>query len=650
MKTSTFSKVALGCLLVSVLSAQDSNTSNPAISSTNMGASMQNVDAPNANAIDEFQSGSFSSGKFYPKETVLLDSMTKEELSLKSSPTGPKKSAKLIKVDAHEMNVTNALLDGKPSLDTNTYMSKNTEANSSADLSLDSNKNSNEALDKASVQDDALALNSTSDEDKHEIKESSMQEMKDVKKDALAQKEPMLSDKSFGVQKVEGLYPVSASGERLDYAACGDYYHQASLRLGDGTYAVYLKGKGFVGFSKTRPKDARVAKYDPFSGLFLLDSNLKSKLGYTLMDIDTYARTRELVSADAKGARGVRLAKAQEGFLDYGRINGHIAQNGVLSNICYQIYGIGVGGDSFIEKPYIMRFLDSKSVHYGDIGVRFKLSDAENANFEVLYVDPFFKDNPFRKGDVLISINNVAPRSFKDLSERILNLKQGSLVKVDVRRDGKVLSFEVRAGKRYGGLLLPDSFLERFNLKLSDDFVVLSAPSSGKFSELKKGDKILKINNLDLKEYIKPMHINRDKTLRELFTKLYMMKVKSNKATLINSSPKSKEDELASYIAQFANKHSSKKPVKEKANSMQNSMTKESMDNEQGGLKSGADLEAFLNMNSPMLDSTPNAMDTNSMGSITKANKQETKDTKLDLGSLDMLISRDGFEFRLVVK
>ncbi|PAF45404.1 PDZ domain-containing protein [Helicobacter sp. 11S02629-2] len=632
MKTLTFSKALLCSLLLSTLSAQDASlqpSTNP--SNSNMGASLQSIDVPNTTAMEEFKSGNFSAGKFYTKEPVLLDSMTKEELSLKSSPTGPKKQRarqENTKEDK-DLNVSNALLD----------RAEHKMQDSANSMQVDS-RQIDSKLEDSKMQDSKLVKGSPAMESSLATKKVS------TKQDLMTQdskKEPMLHDKSFGMQEVKDLYPVSTTKERLDYAACSDYYHQASIRLDDGTYAVYIKGKGFVGFSKTRPKDVRVEKYDPFSGLFLLKDSLKTPLGYTLMDIDNYARSRELVSADIKGARGVRLLKGQAGFLDYGRIKGQIGQNGVLSNICYQIYGIGVGGNSFIEKSYIMRFLDSKGVHYGDIGVRFKETDPKSATFEVLYVDPFFKSNPFMQGDVLISVNNIAPKSFKDLSEMLLNLKEGSLAKVDIRRDGKVLSFEVKAGKRYGGLLLPDSFLERFHLRLSDSFTVLDAPSSGRFSELKKGDKILKIDGLDLKDYLASMYTNRDKTLRELFTKLYMMKIKASTKVQIPS--KTKEDELASYIQEFANKHSSKEDIKAKA-------SKDSMQGSGGtkvsSLKSGDDLEAFLNMNSPKINSESSSI--NIIKDDTKTSKQENANKTPSFENLDMLISRDGFEFRLIVK
>ena len=317
--------------------------------------------------------------------------------------------------------------------------------------------------------------------------------------------------------EVIDLFPEKKVEEKLDYSHCADFYKQASVDVGGKLRAIRLKNIGLLGYSRTKPNVKGLIKYDPFIGLFLASDKSGSKYAYDLSDIDDYALNRELASVSLNDALQGRFKAHQRGFLDYASFSAKTTQNGVISNICYRIYGLSTGGNGFIEKRYIDRFLHQSEPYYGDIGVRFKVVDESNATFAVEYSDPFFPNNPFKRGDILISINDIAPKDWAALEFLIADLELDSIVNVKIRRNDEAKSFDIRVGKRYGGMLMPDSFLERFPFSISNDFVIEKVPGSGPFSKLRRGDRILFINDIDIRQF----KLTNDKQKAEFFQELF---------------------------------------------------------------------------------------------------------------------------------
>lgn len=320
--------------------------------------------------------------------------------------------------------------------------------------------------------------------------------------------------------EVIDLYGKSKTEEKIDYAHCAAYYKQASLNLGKGLYAIKLKSGEIIGYNPTRPQLKNLVKYDPFTGLFQVSGRVDSKYAYELSAIDDYALSRELASTGINGAKPGRFQTHQAGFLKYAEFSAPTQKNGVISNICYKIYGLSVGGNGFIEKSYIDRFLNQQQPYHGDIGVRFDVASAENATFVVQFSDPFFPSNPFKRGDILISINDIAPKDWGELELIISNLMPDEVAQIKIKRGENVKNIKVKAKKRYGGMLLADSFLERFNLVISNDLIVQKVPSKGPFSKLKKGDRILFINDIDMRHFKPRNTTERNHLLRELFTRI----------------------------------------------------------------------------------------------------------------------------------
>lgn len=284
-----------------------------------------------------------------------------------------------------------------------------------------------------------------------------------------------------------------APTQNFNYSHCKNYYLNASVPVGN-TRAIALKHKGkkvYLLQSKTRP-NAKILKADPFVGLYLVESGT-SKLSYNLLALDSRTlKDPNLATISAKEVKKGKITARQSGYLNYAKFSSPLAQNSVIGNICYQIYGIGVGGNGFLEKKYIDRFLNV-GASYSDIGVRFDMNVKKPL---VRLIDPFFPNNPFMVGDEIVSVNGKKVGSVLDTIWIITNLTQNTSAKIAFKRDGKVHTISIKPDKMYGGLLLSDTFLERFGVAFGEDLEVLSLNDSGhlRLGFLKEGDKIVWIN------------------------------------------------------------------------------------------------------------------------------------------------------------
>ena len=141
-----------------------------------------------------------------------------------------------------------------------------------------------------------------------------------------------------------------------DYSHCIKYFKAASTPLGSSN-AISLKNGSkqvHILYSLTPPKNVKILKADPFIGLYLVDVP-RTKQSYDILALDKRTlndKKLAFISSSTKVQIG-HITKRQSGFLNYARFSTTTPINGVLGNICYQIYGVGVGNGGFIEKKYI---------------------------------------------------------------------------------------------------------------------------------------------------------------------------------------------------------------------------------------------------------------------------------------------------------
>lgn len=305
-----------------------------------------------------------------------------------------------------------------------------------------------------------------------------------------------------------------------DYSHCLKYYEAATTRL-DGGYAISLangtKGQYHLYYSTTAPRNVKVLKSDPFVGLYLIAAP-RTKQSYNLLALDTRTlNDSNLALISYKHVEKGRITARQNGFLNYGRFSASTSPNSVLGNICYQIYGIGTQ-NGFIEKRYIDRFLTQKYPYYGDLGIRFNTNSKRAI---VASIHPFIPNNPFMPNDEILSINGKPVQSGKELEWIMSNLKKNSLAQVKLKRDGKVLNLNARVYQRYGGFLLKETFLEQFGIDIDDEMIIqnINPSLAGRFSALRKGDRILWINKEPIITQATTTAQERYNNLKELLSK-----------------------------------------------------------------------------------------------------------------------------------
>lgn len=295
-----------------------------------------------------------------------------------------------------------------------------------------------------------------------------------------------------------------------NFSHCQKYYQLASH---SSSVSLFWK-KEQVAFLRTLtpPRGVRILKRDPFIGFYLIKLP-RTKFAYHLLDIDANAFKYPMASISKNHARVGTITKRQERFLGHANFSVPIAPNGVVGNICYQIYGIGIKSPNrhaFIESKYIKRFLSQSSPYYGDIGVRVR----QVGTMVVERVDPFFANNPFLEGDVILRINNQPIGNSARFEWVVSNLAYKSIAHVAIRRKGVLKTLRVRVDRRHGGFLLPDTFLERFGIRLDNDLVITArlARIPAPLNTLRVGDQLVWIN----KRPIAPRRASHTYKLRAL--------------------------------------------------------------------------------------------------------------------------------------
>lgn len=249
--------------------------------------------------------------------------------------------------------------------------------------------------------------------------------------------------------------------------------------------SVPVKSNKRVVFSST-PPNATVLKRDPFLGLYLVDDAQRFPYDF---EFNTKLKLPNAV-VDTKGYIQGRLLHRQVGLSQLGTFIKPHRTPALLLNSCCYLYGFATP-KGIIEKEYIEHFLSSRGGIYGDIGIRVS---QKNSRVFVEAVDPFFHNNPFKKEDQLLSFDGAKIVDASHIMRKILFAPLGSRHTVRVKRSDKVFDLSVVVGKRYGGGLVSDTFLESRGIMLSKSLTIKSLSQEFKTYGLKKGDKLLWVN------------------------------------------------------------------------------------------------------------------------------------------------------------
>lgn len=282
----------------------------------------------------------------------------------------------------------------------------------------------------------------------------------------------------------------------LNLYACKGGFESCRLKnvhsgvISNDALYIPLQNDQTLVFSKKAP-DANIIKHDPYLRLYLITDKKNFKYPFRI----NMKLSLGTAGVDYKNVIEGKIVKDQIGLSSFATFSEPLHTPSLLLNSCCAIEGI-ITPLGIIEKEYIDRFLKIKEVSYADIGIRVHDKDSTVA---VINADPFMKNNPFKKGDIVLEINDKKVKSAAAFMRSVLFSKIGSTCKVKIKRGSKISTFDVVAQKRAGGGFLSDTFLEVLGIYFDDDLYVIKIEENAKDYGLKIGDRLLAVNKRDVK-------------------------------------------------------------------------------------------------------------------------------------------------------
>ncbi|WP_024954098.1 DUF7488 domain-containing protein [Sulfurospirillum arcachonense] len=308
----------------------------------------------------------------------------------------------------------------------------------------------------------------------------------------------------------------SASFTYPDFSQCYKINTKSFVYFGD-TRAIAVTKHLAVAYSQKKPT-VNFVKFDPFLNLYLFSSK-KTLKPVRLKSTHLLKLGEWIAGMDDTSLYAGNFAKSGDLLDSFYLQNAQLEENSIISCLCCEVYGLGIGAGSFIGSEYIKRFINSKEIYYGDIGVRF---EKQAKSFVVKNIDPFFKNQMFQSGDKILKINGKKVSSLKQLNQTVLFAKPKSTIKIEFLRQNKIYKNSITVASRMGGGYLSDSFLERKGVFFDKDMKInkINEKSFGMINGLKIGDKLIQIDHHkikssnDLKMYLSK---TKQKTVQLLF-------------------------------------------------------------------------------------------------------------------------------------
>ncbi|SFV52114.1 FIG00638667: hypothetical protein [hydrothermal vent metagenome] len=279
------------------------------------------------------------------------------------------------------------------------------------------------------------------------------------------------------------------------YACKGDYVSciakvKDSQAIQKNFLSIPITKKRRLVYAKHLPK-TKILKYDPFLSLYLVED--KQPFQYPF-DINMRLQLTTAIVTDKVAKKG-HFIHNEIGLNTLARYSKKLATPALVTNSCCSLEGI-VTQRGVIQKEYLKHFIESKTVQYGDIGIRVR---DKNGDVVVSASDPFMKENPFKKGDIIVAFDAKKIKSAAFLMRKILFCKINTKHSVKVKRGSKYITYKVSIAKRLGGGALSDTFFERkglyFDKRLS---LVKITPAFQKYG-LHRGDRLIQINGVLVK-------------------------------------------------------------------------------------------------------------------------------------------------------
>ncbi|MCK9453903.1 MAG: PDZ domain-containing protein [Sulfurimonas sp.] len=265
-------------------------------------------------------------------------------------------------------------------------------------------------------------------------------------------------------------------------------------------------------FSTTTP-NGKILKHDPYLSLYLVEDKKNFKYPFrinTNQSLGTFG-------VDNRSVIEGKIVQKQLGLNRFATFSEALFAPSLLLNSCCALEGI-VTERGIIEKEYIEHFLNSKKVAYGNFGIRVK--DIGSA-VTVSSSNPFFKENPFKKDDIILELDGKKVKDSALFMRDILFSEVGSLHSVKIKRGNKILTVSVKSQNRVGGGYLSDTFLESLGISFDKNLCIIKIEKKAQQYGLKLGDKLLEVNKKGVKneEEIAELIDNPKKSAYLLFTR-----------------------------------------------------------------------------------------------------------------------------------
>lgn len=228
--------------------------------------------------------------------------------------------------------------------------------------------------------------------------------------------------------------------------------------------------------------EGEVIRAEPLLGLYLLKRSKSFKYPY----IFSPKPPSKVAAVDSYMALPGKMRRLQTGLNSLAQFDQPLFAPCIVNDPCCALEGI-VTHQGIIEKAYIRHFLESDNPAYGDAGVRFS---HVHGKVVVESIDPFVTGNPFQAGDQIVALEGRKVTSLKALEEEVLLGGINRTCEFTLRRSGKPLKVTTVIGKRFGGGLISDTYLEAQGFYFDKRLQITA--SNG---QVKAGDKLIRVNS-----------------------------------------------------------------------------------------------------------------------------------------------------------
>lgn len=275
----------------------------------------------------------------------------------------------------------------------------------------------------------------------------------------------------------------AACGNSINFDSCKQKVIDSKTVVDESLQIPIEKNQRLI-FSQTPPAQ-KIIKYDPFLSLYLVEESCGFK--YPFKFNDKFSGSTAVIN-DKIALKG-EIVKHQIGLDSFAQYSQNLLSLGVIINSCCYLEAI-VTPKGIIEKEYIQRFITTKKVSYGDIGI--KVVDTQKSVI-VDESNPFLDGNLFKKKDLIVEFDGKKVTSSATLMRDILFSEIGSVHMVKLQRDGVEITLNATTKNRVGGGFVKNKPLEFFGISFDEDLSVIKISKEAEAYGVVVGDKLLQV-------------------------------------------------------------------------------------------------------------------------------------------------------------